>query len=209
MNKKRYLFLIVLLSVSGATCLGQFHLPSLDVQVKSGAAALIDMQDYYNNQYAYVAPIISGEVNWNISQYLAAGVFVSKGVSSNTKFTGEFGSGNTSYPSMHYAYGLKLRISSGRQPKYRPFAEISYGKFEMYMQKESYKVSNDTKAFGFSGGLMVSLTGKLYLVLPQITLRFRSEPFFFESSNDYLFGIAHVPFLEVTGGLSYNIGKKK
>lgn len=205
----RCLFLIAILSGLGTTCIGQFHLPSLDVQVKSGAAALIDMQDYYSNHYTYTAPIFSGEVNWNISQYFAAGVFISKGGSSKTKFTGEFGSGNTSYTSTHYAYGVKLRISSGRQPKFRPFAEISYGKFEMYMQKDSYRVSNDTKAFGFSGGLMVSLTGKLYLVLPQITLRFRSEPFFFESSGDYLFGIAHVPFLEVTGGLSYNMGKKK
>lgn len=48
MNKMRCLFLIAILSGLGTTCIGQFHLPSLDVQVKSGAAALIDMQDYYS-----------------------------------------------------------------------------------------------------------------------------------------------------------------
>ncbi len=210
MNKNFTLILLFIIFLPTKPVAAQFHLPSMDIQMKSGAAILTDMIDKYNNLYSYTAPLIYAELNWNISQHFAAGAFLTAGVysKSNFAFTGEYGSSNTSYGSSHLAYGIKLRASSGRQPRFRPFAEFSYGKLEMDLEKNVYRISNSTNFFGISFGLMIRLGSKLYLVLPQTTLRIRKNGFFFEHPGDYLFS-SYPLFIELTGGLSYNIGKKK
>ena len=210
MNSKGNFILIWIISLSATTGLAQFHLPSMDIQLKSGVAVLPDVNDDFNNHYTYTAPLLYSEINWNISQHFAAGAFLTTGVysTSNFAFTGESGSSNTSYGSSHLAYGIKLRASSGRQLRFRPFAEFSYGKLDMYVEKNVYRISNSTTFFGISFGLMVRLGSKLYLVLPQATIRMRKNGFFFEPAGNYLFS-SYTPFIELSGGLSYNIGKKK
>jgi hypothetical protein len=199
---------VLLILLAGEVSQAQFHLPSLDIQFKMGATVLNDMHDKYNNIYDYVAPNLYGEINWNATQYFAVGVFASQGVFSDTKFTGEYGSGNTSYGSTHFLYGAKIRVSTGRQPRFRPFAELSYGTFQMVMEKSVYRVSSQSNFFGISFGLMIRLNSKLYLVIPQLTVRNRADAFFFEVPGDFMFG-KYPPIIELNGGLSYNIGKKK
>lgn len=204
--KKALILFIILICVE--ICQAQFHLPSLDIQFKIGATMLNDMHDKYNNIYDYVAPNLYGEINWNASQYFAIGVFASQGVFSDTKFTGEYGSGNTSYGSLHFLYGAKVRVSTGRQPRFRPFAELSYGTFQMVMEKDVYRVSSQSNFFGISLGLMIRLNSKWYLIIPQLTARNRTDSFFFEEPGDFALG-KYPPITEINAGLSYNIGKKK
>ncbi len=198
---------MLILGLSSSSLLAQFQLPSMDVQLKSGVAFLDDMTDSYDNRYSYQAPLLSGEINFNLSQYFAAGVFYSKGLSGQIEFNGG-PTGSSSYNAGHQTYGLKLRVSTGRQPRFRPFAELNYGKLEMYMEKDLYRISSSSTFFGFSLGLMIRLSDKLYLVLPQFTFRARSDQFFFEEPNNFLFG-QYPGLVEFTGGLSYNFSKKK
>jgi Outer membrane protein beta-barrel domain len=205
-NKKNLILSVLLLMLPGASLLAQFRLPAMDVQVKSGVAFLDEMRDRNNNEYDYRAPVIHGEINFNVSQHFAAGAFISKGLSGQTEVVGN--DGNTYYNSSHQSYGVKLRISMGRQPRFRPFAELSYGKFEMYMEKDFYRISTSSTFFGGSIGLMIRLNNKLYLVLPQISVRPRSDPFFFEVPVDFPLS-SYPPLIEITGGVTYNFGKKK
>ncbi len=186
----------------------QAQLPSLDVQLKTGLSIIDDMRDPHQNLYEYISPVWMGELNWNISQYVALGGFVSQGLGGATEFIGEYGSGNVKYSSQHLTYGGKLRISTGRMPRFRPFGEISYGKFEMYIDYDTYRLASSSNFFGWSLGLMIRLSSRLYLVIPQFSFRQRSDTFFFEVPSDHLTG-DYPPLIDITGGLSYNLGKKK
>jgi hypothetical protein len=166
------------------------------------------MRNQYDFLYEYLAFSLQGEINLNISQYVAAGVFVSNGVYSPSQVRFESYTGTTFYNASHRLYGLKLRLSSGRQPRFRPFAELNYGYFEMYIEKNGYRTASSSPFFGGSLGLMIRLNNKFYFILPQITVRQRSDPFFFEVPSDFAFG-KYPPIIEVTGGISYNFGKKK
>lgn len=208
-NKKIFILSVLLLTLPGVSLLAQFRLPAMDVQVKSGVASIDEMRDRNYNVYSYSAPVVHGEINFNISQYFAAGAFISKGLSGQTEIVSDNNNtATTSYNSSHQTYGVKLRISTGRQPRFRPFAELSYGKFEMYMEKDFYRIATSSTFFSGSIGLMIRLNSKLYLVLPQISVRPRSEPFYFETSGDFLLS-DYPSLIEITGGLSYNFGKKK
>jgi hypothetical protein len=202
--------LIVLVLLVGATfpTKAQVHLPSLEGQIKSGVAFIPEMQDQNYNRYSYVAPEVNGEINWNASQYIAIGAFFSKAFSANVKYEGSFGGETASYESSHLMYGLQARLSSGRQATFRPFIGFSYGILEMYTEKEAYRISAKANVFGLSLGLMVRVSSKLYLVIPQFSLRGRSDSYYFEEPSDFALG-KYAPFIEVNGGLSYNIGKKK
>jgi hypothetical protein len=205
--KRNSILLILLIGLSSITLMAQFRLPDMDVQVKSGVAIIDEMRDNQSNRYTYTAPVIHGEINFNISQHFAAGAFISKGFSGQTEFVAD-NSGTKSFNSSHQSYGVKLRISTGRQPRFRPFAELSYGKFEMYMEKDFYRISTSSTFFGGSIGLMIRLNNRLYLVLPQLSVRTRSDPFYWEAPNDFVLS-SYPAIIELTGGLSYNMGKKK
>ncbi len=206
-SKINIILVILVFSFSGTSLLAQLRLPSMDIQVKSGVTSMNDMKDDYYKGYNYFSPVIHGEINFNISQYFAAGAFMSKGFSGNTEFVSD-NAVSGSFSSSHQAYGIKLRISTGRQPRFRPFAEFSYGQFEMYMEKDYYRIATSSTFFGGSVGLMIRLNGRLYLVLPQFSVRSRSNQFFFEVPGDFLLS-QYPPLFEITGGLSYNFGKKK
>jgi len=193
----------------------QLSLPSLDLQLKGSVATIFDMYDKYNNIYNYSSGALYGELNWNITQHLAIGLFSSKSVfkssalNSTVEMEGEYGSGNKIYTSSHFLYGGKLRISTGRQPKLRPFSELSFGKLELYMDKTNYRISTSSTFIGLSAGLMIRMSSKMYIVFPQMNLLLRSQSFFFEEPGAHIFNSKYVPFTEFAGGVSYNIGKKK
>lgn len=182
----------------------QLHIPAMDVQVKAGITYCpLEKDDNFNN-YDYLAPTWSAELNWNINQYFSIGGLWSRSFpGENVTLTiDDYSQGkSTNLESMHQFYGLKVRASTGRQPRFRPFVEVSAGKYEMYIDYESYKIATEGNFFGVSIGLMIRLNNTLYLILPQLTLRKRSDPFFFEGANP--------PFTEATAGLCYNFGKKK
>jgi len=188
--------------------MAQLRLPSMDIQVKSGIAGLWEMRDQQQNQYNYTAPVIHGELNFNISQYFSIGGFYSKGLPSQTEYTADDNSGYSFYNSQHQLYGAKLRVSTGRQPRFRPFAEFTYGYFEMYMDKGLYRDATSSTFIGWSIGLMIRLNNRFYVVLPQLSVRTRLDPFYWEASNDFFLS-PYPSIIELTGGISYNIGKKK
>jgi hypothetical protein len=207
MSHKR-IFLLLSFSLSCFLSIAQISIPPIDFQLKGGVGALIEAKDKYENIYDYSPPIIYGEINWNITQHIALGAFGSAGMYSTSNYKVTYSSGEASYGGTHSLYGVKLRLSTGRAPRFRPFAEINYGKMQMVMEKDIYRIANSTTFFGLSTGLMIRAGSRIYIVHPQINLRFRSNGFFFEAPSDHLFG-SYTPFAEVCGGLSYNIGKKK
>jgi hypothetical protein len=189
----------------------QISIPQIDFQVKSGVGALMDVKDSYENLYSYSAPILSGEINWNITQHISLGAFSSIGpyAKSNFKMENYGNSGKSSYGATHFLYGAKLRLSTGRAPRFRPFTEISFGKLEMQLEKDIYRLASSTTFIGLSFGLMIRAGSRLYIILPQANIRFRSNGFFFEAPNEYLFNAKYSEFIELCAGVSYNIGKKK
>lgn len=191
--------------------IAQISVPPLDFQIKSGVAFGLDALDKYRNLYNYTAPLLYAEINWNIGQYVAAGAFVSTGIYSQSSILVESDYPNServSYKGSHFEYGAKIRLSTGRAPRLRPFTELSYGKLEMFMEKDTYRLASSTNFIGFTLGLMIRVNSRLYIILPQGNFRFRSSGFFFEVPGDYIIG-SYTPFSEVCIGLSYNIGKKK
>jgi hypothetical protein len=56
---------------------------------------------------------------------------------------------------------------------------------------------------------MIRVGSRMYIILPQANIRFRSNGFYFEAPNDYTFNAKYAEFLELCAGVSYNIGKKK
>lgn len=200
---------LVLFSITCLAYQGFAQLPSMDIQVKFGITSIADMRDRDNNIYNYLAPALVGELNYHISQYFAVGAFYSKSFSAQTEFVPDVSDTDAmSYNSAHQSYGLKMRVSTGRQPRFRPFVELTYGKFEMYIEKDFYRVANSTNYFGGSIGLMIRLNSKFYLVLPQVSIQGRTDPFFFEIPSDIALG-SYPPIIEIRGGISYNFGKKK
>lgn len=188
---------------------GFAQLPSMDIQLKSGLTTLVDMRDKDNNLYNYLSPVIFGELNYNISQHFAVGAFYSKGVGGQTEFVPDVSDTDTEfYNSSHQCYGVKIRASTGRQPRFRPFVELAYGKFEMFLEKDFYRVANSSNYFGWSMGLMIRLNSKFYLILPQVSFRTRTDPFFFEVPGDFVLS-SYPTIIEINGGVSYNFGKKK
>lgn len=183
----------------------------MDFQLKGGVGALMDVKDSYENLYSYSTPILSGEINWNITQHISLGAFSSIGPYSESNFKMETStnSGESSYGATHFLYGAKLRLSTGRAPKFRPFTEISYGKLEMQVEKDIYRIASSTTFIGWSIGLMIRAGSRLYIILPQANVRFRSNGFYFEAESDYTFNAKYAELLELCAGVSYNIGKKK
>lgn len=181
----------------------------MDFQLKGGVGGLTDVMDSYENSYSYSTFILSGEINWNISQYISLGAFGSVGPYTQSNFKMQSNSGDASYGATYALYGAKLRLSTGRGPKFRPFTEISYGKLEMQVEKDIYRIASSTTFIGWSIGLMIRAGSRMYIILPQANIRFRSNGFFFEEPNDYTFNAKYAEFIELCAGLSYNIGKKK
>jgi hypothetical protein len=202
------IFLSLSFSMICFLSIAQISIPPIDFQIKGGVAVIPDAKDNYDNPFSYTAPILYGEINWNITQHISLGAFGSTNVNSESTYKVAYSSGTSSYGGIHALYGVKLRLSTGREPRFRPFAEINYGKLQMVMEKDIYRVSSSTTFFGWSMGLMIRAGSRLYIVVPQINLRFRSNGFFFEKPNDYLLS-DYSPFVEYCAGLSYNIGKKK
>lgn len=191
--------------------LAQISIPPMDFQLKGGVGGLMDVRDSYENSYSYSTFILSGEINWNITQHISLGAFSSIGpyTQSNFKMETNDNSGSASYATTHFLYGAKLRLSTGRAPRFRPFTEISYGKLEIQLEKDIYRIASSTTFIGWSIGLMIRAGSRMYIILPQANVRFRSNGFFFEEPNDYTFNAKYAEFLELCAGVSYNIGKKK
>jgi hypothetical protein len=202
------IFLSLSFSMLCFLSIAQISIPPIDFQIKGGLAVIPDAIDNYENPFSYTAPILYGEINWNITQHISLGAFGSSGVYSTSNYKMKYSSGEASYGGTHSLYGIKLRLSTGRTPRFRPFAEINYGKMQMVMEKDIYRLASSTTFFGWSMGLMIRAGSRLYIVLPQINLRFRSNGFFFEAPSDYMLS-DYSPFIEYCAGLSYNIGKKK
>lgn len=192
----------------------QFRLPPIDIQLKSGYMVVDGMRDKYNNlyysfsEYRCSAPLVSIEANWNFAKNFSFGGFFTKGVNATTSFKGEVGNTHATYQSGIQLYGLKFRYAMSRQHMIRPFAELTFGKFEMYLEKDAYRISTSGSTFGFSIGAMIRLRNNLYLVAPEASYNVRSEPYYFEEKNNYLFS-KYPGIIQLKAGLAYHFGKRK
>lgn len=207
MNPSRIFFIVWATILGGAHGYAQISLPPMDIQIKGGYA-LIDMTDQNNNYYYYGSPIVSTELNWNFSQHFSCGAFITKAIHANVEFQAEISKANKSYGSGYQSYGLKLRYTADRSHRFRPFAELSYGKLNMYIEKDTYRISSEGNTLGFSFGLMIRLRSNLYLIIPQYSQNIRSDHFFFEKDGSFAFG-KYPSLFELKAGLAYNFGKKK
>lgn len=186
-----------------STVAAQVHLPPMELSVKGGATIFEMVDD--GGKYSYGAPNWQGEIRWNALQYLSIGAFVSQG-SARFKYKGDGSNSETRYDGGHTAYGGSLRLSTGRKPRFRPFVEFSWGKFDMYIDKTS-RMKCTGSFFGYSFGLMVKASSRLYIVIPQVNIRVRKTYFDFEVPSDFAFG-SYGSLNDIQGGLILNIGKR-
>jgi len=186
--------------------LAQLKPPMFDFQLKAGISVLGIFQDLPTEQllYEYEAASWTGEGNVNISERFAIGAFYARGADKSAQVIDNSGFGGivAEYEGAHQFYGLKLRLSSGLRPKLRPFIEVSGGYMNMTVQNDTFNESLNTSLFGGSLGLMIKLNNHVYLVLPQLRILKPTDSFSFSSYNNDL-------FVELLGGISFNIGKRK
>jgi hypothetical protein len=183
--------------------IAQVHVPPMELSVKGGVTNF-DMGGNGGN-YTYWAPSWQGEIRWNALQYFSIGAFVSQG-SARFKYTSDADDSQARYEGGHIAYGGSLRLSTGRKPRFRPFVELSLGKFDMYMDNTSR--SKCTGSFvGYSIGLMIKASNRLYVVVPQVNIRARKTYFDFEEPDNFAFG-SYGTLNDIQGGLVLNVGKR-
>lgn len=202
MASRYYMFWLLLLPLG---VLAQAELPSMDVQIKTGIQSSEITAYKYNGEYITYECFntsLQVELNWNLAYYFSIGAYYTRSLGNYPITVTDHAWGVVPFDgkSSTLNYGLKARAALGRKPRYRPFAEVAFGKFEMYIEQNGYRLANSTTALGLSAGLMTKLGSQFYIVFPQATVRLRSDPFYFESGTG--------PIYELSMGLSYNIGKK-
>jgi hypothetical protein len=178
----------------------QFTIPTFDVELKAGACELVPKEQGAFSEYRGI--LASAGINFHLGQRIALGGFYSRSMSTkaNGSYDNAFGD-NVTYPAAHQTYGISVRLSTGRKPRFRPYVQASIARHEMYVDFDSYRIANSTLAIGGALGLMTRLSSKLYLILPELTLRKRMEGFYYETSRELLF--------EYKAGICYNFSKRK
>lgn len=204
----RFITFILLLLSACTNVHGQFRLPAFDVSIKGGFFANISemgtrLSDDSEILYQYEAFVYSGEVNFHISQHVAAGAFWTKSFAGKVKSEME----NPYYAlgeadAAHQMYGLALRFSTGRRTGFRPYIQGTFFKQEMYFDYETLRVANSSGGFGVGIGAMIKLSDKLYLNIPDVSFKLFSDGFFFDDYGQQV-------YLEFRGGLTYNFTKRK
>lgn len=198
----RFVFLAFILSMSPVWA--QVHLPPMEASVRAGAM-LFGMGDVEHNNYNYGGMAWQGELRWNVTQHISLGAFGAKS-SGMVKFETDGGDGENFKGNSHYAVGGSLRLSTGRKPRFRPFMELSLGKFEVSFKTDT-NLKNSGSFVGYAIGLMIKVSKNMYVVFPQATIRARKKHFDVEKASDFAFG-KYGTLNEIYGGLVINFGKR-
>ncbi|MDL5048560.1 hypothetical protein QQ054_21330 [Oscillatoria amoena NRMC-F 0135] len=181
----------------------QLKVPPFEIDLKGGVFYTSFLNDLVGEmEYVYAAPIWSAGINFHISQRIALGGYYSGSIGGNVTLRNDYNGNNIgSFPSAHQVYGVQLRFSAGRNSKVRPYILATIANYEMFIDHESYRIANSSLVYGGALGLMLRLNNALYLTLPEIAVRMRTEGFYFEDSME--------PMAEIKVGISYNFSKRK
>ncbi|MCI0752046.1 MAG: hypothetical protein L0Y35_09430, partial [Flammeovirgaceae bacterium] len=158
-------------------------------------------------KYEYYSPTVTGEINFHIGQRLALGAFWTKSFEGKMQLEmdGQNNFDFGDYEANHQMYGVNLRLSASRKVGFRPYLLLSYYKFEMYMDMDSYRLANRSNGIGINLGAMIKLNDKFYLNAPDIGIKTYSDAFFFAERKNVL----EAPLIEFRVGLTYNFTKRK
>ena len=204
MDCKKWLITTVMLMI-GFVSAAQLRLPAFDISLKTGYMFMPD--DYYVEQadgnrfvsYQYESIWAQGEVNVHIGQRIAVGFFYNKSL------LGGYVNHDGDQPAQeaeHLLYGVLLRLSSGRAVKVRPYLQVKYFKNEVVVHQLGYDVANQCTGAAAGLGLMIRLSNKLYLNIPDVEL---GSLF---NSGDILFRDKSM-ILKAGLGLTYNFSRRK
>ena len=150
-------------------------------------------------QYQYENLWAQGELNVQLGQRVALGVFYNK------SFFGSYVShdGNQDgQDAEHLMYGVLLRLSSGRSVRVRPYLQLKYFKYQMVVHNLGYDVATSASGATTGIGLMIRLSNKLYLNIPD--LEFGS----LFNTGDVLFR-ENTFMLKAGAGITYNFSRRK
>lgn len=196
----------LLLSLGLVSTAAQFHLPPMEISFKGGLATF-GMKDLSKVRYRYYGPTWQGELRWNVTQHVSLGAFASTGAA-DFKFFLDDGTGEGRNNGGHSTYGGSIRLSTGRKPRFRPFLEVSLGKFKVhYIDATKTNIEGSGNFVGGTLGLMIKASKNVYVTLPQITIRSRKEHFDNELQGDYYDGLKGLVDIFAVG-LNINFGKR-
>jgi len=185
--KARYILLLLI--VGPVLSQAQFRLPPFEINLKAGYSVMItDGGPQMIN--------LQGGLHVPINQYISVGWLYAR-TAYGTAYDDEV---DKDYTTQELITGPEVRISGGRSRKLRPYLVLSYAKFEIVTDYESYRNASKSSALGGHLGLMLKLGNKMYLNLIEVGMRKLSDEPFWINENAQV---------EIKTGLSYNFGKKK
>jgi hypothetical protein len=202
--KKTAITIGLLLCFISATA--QFRLPSFDIAVKAGFLSMSDDRHTSNgNHYNFTYESITwqAEANLHLGQRLAIGWFYNKKLYGNYHGDSDNdGTAASDRDASHLMYGINLRLSGGRAPKFRPYVQVKYYWLETVVQYPGYRVAADMNGVAAGVGVMLRVSNKLYinLIEGELSMITKNEKVLFADSN---------LFAQLRAGLTYNFSKRK
>lgn len=187
--KKLVYLLVYTLPIS---TLAQFHLPVLELSVKSGVTKTTDLGDA-------VLVDLRSEVNIHINQYVSAGGFYSRSLFGEDEENDNL---DISSELKSLSYGVRIRLSTGRIYKFRPYVFLTLSKLEIVEKvTDNLNFAGDWTGITYGGGLMIRLSNRLYLNLIEIEYIPAKDAFFFLPPD--------LNFISFRFGVNYTLGKKR
>jgi len=187
---KKLVFL--LLGFLPISLFAQFHIPVLDLAVKSGVTSTTDLG-------STLIIDLRPEINVHINQFLSAGGFYSRSL------FGEYEENDnlSILPELkQLRYGARIRVSTGRISKFRPYAFVTLTKWEIVEKiTDNLNFSGDWTGLTFGGGFMVRLSDRLYLNVIEVE--------YTPAKNEFFFILEDLNFISLRLGANYTIGKKR
>lgn len=189
-NSIRFLFL--LLCIGNANHLAaQIKPPLTDLQFKFGWADFYLKGGTEETDYYCFGFSMGFDANFNINERVAIGSYFSR--VSEQYSDDQLGNVDNRL----FTYGIKMRLASGLRPVIRPYIEFTVGAVNYTEESPSSQYKFNGMTYGGSIGVMIKLNYHFYLVLAPLSMRIGSG--------------SEIPIYmyEISGGLHFNVGKRK
>ena len=187
--KKAFFFFLFALPISA---FAQIHIPVLDLAIKPGVTSTTDLGNT-------VLINLTAEANVHINQFVSAGGFYSRSL------FGQYEQNDNIdlLPELkQLTYGARIRVSTGRITKFRPYAFITLTKLEIVEKvTDELNFAGNWVGITYGGGFMIRLSDRLYLNLIEVE--------YIPAKGEFFFILEDLNFISIRLGANYIIGKKR
>lgn len=206
MTFKRNILIASLLFFCGIVSDAQIRIPTFDVELKINQTLMPGDGSYEGDVEFIETTNFYGGVHVQINQHIAVGGFY--GRSFRGAMAVRYNEKNSKQDILLMQKGLDVRLSTGRAKNWRYYFAVSYSRFELVQEGESFRMADTFDAFGLNLGIMRRLSNNLYLNVIELGFKVRgfneSDRIWFAPSMD-----DNDVFFDAKMGLTYNIGKRK